>query len=507
MALLELYTNTSGLFFITTLALTIGYLVYVIYSWYRLRHIPGPFYAGFCELELVRMALSDNQWDWNLTIDKKYGPLARVGPNFLHTSDPELIRRMSSSKTNYWKSDWYQGNRFNPYGPLMFVERSPHIHDQIKAKLAPGYNGKDIVGVEKDVDSQVMNLVQLIKRKYLTLPHEGGTQVLNLGRTISYFTFDVISVLALGKEAGCLETDSDLNGYIEHFEAHLPLLSKITNIWICRKFMLSSFGLKFFGPKETDTKGMGKLMGETNAVVRKIYSPENATDKTMLGSFARHGLSQSDCESEALFTFIAGSDTTAAAIRNTLMYIITTPLVYQRLKEEIANAIRDGKVSHPITFAEARTLPYLKAVIFEGLRMRPITTSILAKDVPKGGDTYKGQFIPEGTSIGINLPAVLRSKDFFGEDADVFRPERFLEVDEETQAELQRNVEYIFGYGRWMCSGKPIALMELHKVYFELLREFDFQVLNPIRPMKTVNRTQFVDLEFFVRVTKSTIAN
>ncbi|KAI1636931.1 cytochrome P450 [Biscogniauxia mediterranea] len=507
MALLSLYSSTSELLTIAPLGFVVWYLVYAVYSWYRLRHIPGPFYASFSDLWLVRMALSNKQLDSNWDLEEKYGSLVRIGPNFLHTSDPDLIRRMSSSKINYRKSDWYQGNRFNPYKSIMFVEPNPHIHDQLKTKLTPGYNGKDIEGVESDVDIQVMNMVQLIKSKYLTLPGENSARFMDLGRVVSYFTFDVISRLALGKEAGCLENDTDTSGFIDGIEEFLPTLSKITNIWICRKMMLSKLGLILLGPKETDTKGMGKLMGMTNAGVRKAYSPEGAKKKNMLGSFARHGLSQSECESEALFMFIAGSDTTAAAIRNTLMHIITTPLVYQRLKEEIAAAIRDGKVSRPITLAQARSLPYLKAVIFEGLRTRPVTTSILAKDVPPGGDTFKGQFLPEGTSIGMNIPSVLRSKAIFGEDANIFRPERFLEVDEETQAELQRNVEFVFGNGRWMCSGRPIAFMELHKVYFELLREFDFQIVNPRNPMKTDNWTQFVDRQFFVRVTKSTIAS
>ncbi|KAI0600486.1 cytochrome P450 [Biscogniauxia sp. FL1348] len=507
MALLSLYSSTPGLLAIAPLGFVVGYLVYIVYSWYRLRHFPGPFYASFSDLWLVRMALSDKQLDWNWDLEEKYGSLVRVGPNFLHTSDPDLIRRMSSPKSNYWKSDWYQGNRFNPYNPMMFVEPNPHVHDQTKAKLSPGYNGKDIEGVELDVDVQVMNMVQLIKNKYLALPGDNSARFMDLGRVVSYFTFDVISKLALGKEAGCLENDYDTSGFIDGVEEYLPTLSKITNIWLCRKVMMSKLGLKLLGPKETDSKGMGKLMGMTNVGVKKAYTPEGEKRKNMLGSFARHGLTQSECESEALFMFIAGSDTTAAAIRNTLMHIITTPLVYQRLKEEIAAAIRDGKVSRPITLAQARSLPYLKAVIFEGLRTRPVTTSILAKDVPPGGDIYKGQLIPEGTSIGMNIPSVLRSKALFGEDAKIFRPERFLEVDAETQAELQRNVEFVFGNGRWMCSGRPIAFMELHKVYFELLREFDFQIVNPRNPMKTINFTQFVDKQFLVRVTKSTIAN
>lgn len=74
----------------------------------------------------------------------------------------------------------------------------------------------------------------------------------------------------------------------------------------------------------------------------------------------RHGLTQAECETEALFQIIAGSDTTATAIRATVLYIITTPHVYQALKNEIAHGIRDGNISNPITYDEAKKLPYLQ---------------------------------------------------------------------------------------------------------------------------------------------------
>lgn len=102
------------------------------------------------------------------------------------------------------------------------------------------------------------------------------------------------------------------------------------------------------------------------------------------------------------------------------------------------------------------------------MRIRPITTHRLSKEVPHGGDTIHGKFIPAGTSIGVNHYSMLHSKTVFGEDADVFRPERFLEVEATALTELQRHVELAFGYGRWMCAGKSVALMELNKIFFEV---------------------------------------
>ena len=208
----------------------------------------------------------------------------------------------------------------------------------------------------------------------------------------------------------------------------------------------------------------------------------------------RHGLSKGQCETEGLSMVIAGSDTTASVMRITMLHIMSVPRVYQKFKAEIANAVRKG-VSSPITVEEAKKIPYLQvsspltdvffialaivilmfifvslsqAIIYEGLRMRPPAPGLSSKSVPAEGDVIHGKAIPGGTAIGMNTSSLLRSKTVFGQDADLFRPERFIEADEATRIRMGRDVELAFGYGRWMCAGKSVALMELNKVFFEV---------------------------------------
>lgn len=78
------------------------------------------------------------------------------------------------------------------------------------------------------------------------------------------------------------------------------------------------------------------------------------------GSFRRHGLTEEECQTEAFFMFVAGSETTASALRIILLYLIATPTAYHRLKMEARNAIKHGRVSSPITAAEGRELQYLQ---------------------------------------------------------------------------------------------------------------------------------------------------
>ncbi|KAK5632782.1 hypothetical protein RRF57_008496 [Xylaria bambusicola] len=250
----------------------------------------------------------------------------------------------------------------------------------------------------------------------------------------------------------------------------------------------------------------------------------------MLGSFRRHGLTEAECQTEGFFMFVAGSETTASALRIILFYLIATPVAYNRLKKEMRTAIQRGRVSNPITAAEAKELQYLQAVLYEGMRIRPVATATFGKEVPPGGDIINGYFVPGGTTIGPNLPSLMRSKVLFGEDAEIFRPERFLETDEGRRTEMQRNVELVFGYGRWMCAGKVVAWLELNKAIFEVslkltiitascllgptsahiscvkvLRHFDFQIYDPKAGIKSLSHGAWVDKDIFVTATASDV--
>ena len=97
---------------------------------------------------------------------------------------------------------------------------------------------------------------------------------------------------------------------------------------------------------------------------------------------------------------MAGSDTTATAVRAITLFLITTPRVLWRLRKEIDEAVDNGSISTPIQDSEARELPYLKACIKEGLRMFPPAPGDFPMVVPPEGDTFNGVFLPGGTEIG-----------------------------------------------------------------------------------------------------------
>ena len=165
----------------------------------------------------------------------------------------------------------------------------------------------------------------------------------------------------------------------------------------------------------------------------------------------------------------AGSDTTATAMRTAVLFMITQPAAIAKLQAELDLAERCRVISSPImTFEEAKALPYLQACIKEVLRIWPPVMGLMQKVVPPGGDSLNGQFVPGGTQIGYCAWGVHRNSDIFGKDAEMFRPDRWLEADEEQLEAMNRNHDLVFGSGRYACLGKPVAMIELSKAIAEV---------------------------------------
>lgn len=68
---------------------------------------------------------------------------------------------------------------------------------------------------------------------------------------------------------------------------------------------------------------------------------------------------------------LAGSDTTAIALRSIIHNLITSPICYSTLQREIDSWDKAGKLSDPAKESEAKQRPYLQAIIKEGMRFRP----------------------------------------------------------------------------------------------------------------------------------------
>jgi cytochrome P450 len=143
--------------------------------------------------------------------------------------------------------------------------------------------------------------------------------------------------------------------------------------------------------------------------------------------------------------------------------------VYTTLLAELSSS----SISNPVKDSEARKLPYLQAVIREGLRICPPAAGQAYRDAPEGGDTLCGYHIPAGTKVGYNLSGMMEDPKLWGEDAKVFRPERWLTGTPEEIRNMEANVDLVFGHGKWSCLGKKIAQSALNKTIVQVRQAFE----------------------------------
>ena len=172
-----------------------------------------------------------------------------------------------------------------------------------------------------------------------------------------------------------------------------------------------------------------------------------------------------------------------------LLHIISNPLVYHRIQDEIDRGISEGAISSPIRVDEARNLPYLQACIREGLRIFPPITYLRERVTPPGGDTIDGRYIPSGVNIGLNLPGLLLDP-VFGLDVKVFRPERWLTAEPEKLREMDRVLDLTFGWGPTRCLGVRMANANQSKFLVEVRDDSSYLSAHEIRLLKQDANTQ-----------------
>lgn len=150
----------------------------------------------------------------------------------------------------------------------------------------------------------------------------------------------------------------------------------------------------------------------------------------------------------------AGADTVGIAMRSVLYYLSINPAVVVKLQKEI-DALDS---SESISFRQTQQLPYLKAVVRESLRMYSSVPAQLYRIVPDGGLSVDGHFIPPGTIVGMCSLAQNRDTAIFGQDVDVFKPDRWL--GDEARGRYLENALFNFGgTGPRSCPGRDLAMV------------------------------------------------
>lgn len=142
----------------------------------------------------------------------------------------------------------------------------------------------------------------------------------------------------------------------------------------------------------------------------------------------------------------AGVDTTGDGLCF-LMHYLSLP---NPESQNVQSLLHKELVENPSTPFDQ--LPYLDAIVKEGLRCFPPIPMSFPRYVPQEGSMIEGYFMPGGTIVSCQPYTIHKEPSVFPQPLQ-FRPERWL--DEDAQAVAERNRWFFaFGVGGRGCLGR-----------------------------------------------------
>lgn len=386
----------------------------------------------------------------------------------------------------------------------LFSKIDPHQHSQLKRKFASSYSMSSIVTYEAFVD----NCTSVFIEKLGGLA--ASDKAFDLECWLQCYAMDVIGEITFGSRFGFLDKGVDENGVFDAIQNRLLYTSLVGNLPWLHTWLEPLMPTK--GSYSFIQAFAGKLLGSKSKLLQESKGKEEEGLVDQSTKFLRmhnqdpEKFTRKEVFQMALSNVFAGSDTTGITLSAIFYHLMKNPDSYHKLQQEIDTATEDGRLSAVISFSDSQQLKYLQAVIKEALRLHPAVGLPLQRIVPKGGATIAGRHFPPGVTVGINPWVAHHNKSVFGPDADSWRPERWLEFEEQGRTSEVERYNMPFGLGSRTCIGKNISLLEMGKLVPRLIREFDFALDSRLKGKEvTTSNRWFVkqqDLEAIVSLRK-----
>ena len=177
---------------------------------------------------------------------------------------------------------------------------------------------------------------------------------------------------------------------------------------------------------------------------------------------------QETLTAEAIEIFIAGTDTTAHTLSFAVGELALNPRVFQQAQSIVDQAwASQGKLNVEVL----KQLNYIRAIVKESLRLYPV--GLGSNTLQATRDTIiEGIKVPRGTEVFWSLFGAGRDPEIYPQPEE-FLPERWLgEKGSNSLPVLQ------FGSGYHRCLGEPLAMLESTIMLAQLLRYFNWELVN-----------------------------
>ncbi|RKP08962.1 cytochrome P450 [Thamnocephalis sphaerospora] len=431
-----------------------------------LARLPGirPGFLGKFHLNYAIVAnryLHDYIW-----LHERYGHIVRVGNDTVLLRDPQSVRQVLGS-TAFPKGSFYRSLEI--HRDNIFATRDASFHRRQRRLMSPIFSVTSIASMEQLV--QTSGIERMVER---VAEHATTGATFDIMELLLCMALDVIGEVSFGKSFGSLQAtqSSRASEILQLFDDTTKLGIIATTVgplcqpWLLPGFFRSERRLVEFA-RDAIKQRLGSKKdqrGRPRDVLQRLIDAEDPV--------TGEKLTEDQLIAESIVQLIGGTETTGLALTWTLHYLLENPLTMMRLAEELQQALPDR--DRPVEYAQAKDLPYLNAVLYEALRLRP-PGSTTFRETPPGGADLCGHYIPEGCSLIISFYCIHRLPEVFGEDADHFRPERWIDSSPE-QLSYMRQMFFAFSAGARACIGRNLAWMELRLALATLVRRYAFHV-------------------------------
>lgn len=233
---------------------------------------------------------------------------------------------------------------------------------------------------------------RLVSRLHDQLPNSDKGTV-DILRWYNWTTFDLTGDLTFGQSFGCLE-NADYHPWISLIFNSLKIVPLLT---ICQRSPTLFKLLEVFIPASLRQQRIDHHQFSVKRTNDRLAIDTDRPDFiTQIQQGVREkGVSLEEIQSNSAVLLVAGSETTASLLSGTTFHLLMNPDKLEKLVHEIRNSFTSDK---DINTASTATLPYLSAVLLEGLRVYPPVPTALPRTTPTAGVTIDGHWVPGNVS-------------------------------------------------------------------------------------------------------------
>ena len=221
--------------------------------------------------------------------------------------------------------------------------------------------------------------------------------VVDIVKWLNFTTFDIVGDLALGESFHCLE-ESKYHGWVSILFTQF----KAAALFVSLRFFGLDKLLRMVLPKSLLKKRAEHAKYSTDRIHHRLDQGKEGADAQrndfmtyVLRYNDEKGMTIPEIEQTFRVLVVAGSETTGTALSGILGNLLQSPDTMEKISKEIRQSFRN---SSEICASRVSNLPYLNAVIEEGLRLCPPVALGMPRVVPAGGAEVSGQWLPGGVS-------------------------------------------------------------------------------------------------------------